>query len=190
MSDLVTVAGRALDQLGTTVALIEPGQWELPTPCGLWNVRDLLEHIVAVNRKYEQIPAGQPWIPGLEDVDLGDRPSLTYRETIAPFLAAWGAPGVLEQPTKTQGGLVVPAELPLRAQLRETLVHGWDLAVAIGRPAPFDETVVQACLRSVADTPEIHPSSAGYSETVPIADDAPSIIRLVAFYGRDVAAWS
>ena len=151
------MTGRVLNRLTETVVLIGPEQWGAPTPCGLWNVSDLLKHIVAVNRKYEQIPAGHPWLPGLDDVDLGADPARTYRETIDPFLLAWGAPGVLTRPTTTQGGLTVPAELPLRAHLREILVHGWDLAVSLGRPVPFDEPTALAGLRTVARTPAIHP---------------------------------
>ena len=171
MSELVEIDGRALHELAETVALIEPDQWDRPTPCQDWNVRELLEHLVAVNRKYEQIPAGQPWLPGLKDVDLGQDAARTYRETIRPFLNAWQQPGVLEQLTLTQGGRQVPAELPLRAHLREIVVHGWDLAVAVGRPAPFDESVVQACLESVRLTPEIRPDGVGYADAVPVADD-------------------
>src|ERR1700712_4700322 len=89
------LTGRALHELAETVALIEPDQWESSTPCDLWTVRQLLEHIVAVNRKYEHIPAGDPWLPGLKDVDLGDDPARTYRSTIAPFLTGWELFGVL-----------------------------------------------------------------------------------------------
>ena len=190
MTDVVDLDGRALHELAETVALIEPAQWDRPTPCDLWTVRDLLEHVVAVNRKYARIPAGAPWLPGAEDVDLGDDPARTYRETLRPFLAAWRPDGVLERPVRTQGDQVVAAELPLRAHLRETLVHGWDLAVAIGRPAPFDDEVVEACLQSVAGTPAIRPDGLGYANAVPVAGDAAPIVRLAAFFGRDVAAWS
>src|SRR5512144_850139 len=107
MTDVVELDGRALHELAETVALIEPDQWERPTPCDLWTVRDLLEHVVAVNRKYERIPAGDPWLPGVEDVDLGDDPGRTYRETLRPFLAAWRPDGVLERPVRTQGDQVV-----------------------------------------------------------------------------------
>ncbi len=190
MSEIVEVDGRALHELAETVALIEPGQWESPTPCTAWNVRELLEHIVAVNRKYAQIPAGQPWLPGVLDVDLGDDPARTYRETIGPFLTAWRAPDLLDRPTLTEGGRHVPAEMPLRAHLRETVVHGWDLAVAVGRPAPFDETVVRACLDSVTGTPSIRPDGVGYANAVTLPEGAAPLLRLVAFYGRDVTAWS
>jgi uncharacterized protein (TIGR03086 family) len=143
-----------------------------------------------VNRKYQRIPAGDPWLPGVEDVDLGDDPSRTYRETIRPFLAAWREPGVLDRPTRTQGDQTVTAELVLRTHLCETLFHGWDLAVAIGRPAPFDDAVVQACLQSVAGTAAIRPAGVGYADAVPVGEDAAPIVRLAAFFGRDVNSWT
>jgi uncharacterized protein (TIGR03086 family) len=186
----VELTARALHELAETVALIEPGHWESPTPCELWDVRELLEHIVAVNRKYEHIPAGDPWLPGLKDVDLGDNPARTYRESIAPFLAAWRRPDVLNQTVLTQGDRQVAAELVLLAHLRETLVHGWDLAVSIGRAAPFDDAVVRACLESVARTPEVRPDGIGYADAVPAPPGSPPIVELAARYGRDVVTWS
>jgi uncharacterized protein (TIGR03086 family) len=190
MDGPVELTGRALHELAETVALIEPGQWESPTPCDLWTVRELLEHIVAVNRKYEHIPSGDPWLPGLKAVDLGDDPARTYRSTIAPFLTAWGLSGVLNQTILTQGDRRVPAEVVLLAHLRETLVHGWDLAVSIGRAAPFDDAVVEACLQSVARTPEVHPSGISYAGTVTAPAGSSPIGQLAAFYGRDVTLWA
>jgi len=189
MTDVVELADRALNELSQTVAQVGPRQWDRPTPCELWTVRDLLAHIVAVNRKYERIPAGGSWLPGLEPVDLGDDPAGTYRETVPAFLAAWRRPAVLSREVLTQGGRSVGAEVVLRAHLRETLVHGWDLAVSIDRPAPFDNAVVRTGLESVLNTPAIRPDGVGYADAVPIADDAPPLDRMAALCGRDVATW-
>ena len=189
MTDVVDLAERALHELAETVALIGPGQWNSPTPCELWTVQELLEHVVAVNRKYQGIAGGDDWLPGVEDVDLGADPARTYRDTIRPFLTAWREPGARERQIRTQGEQFVPADVVLSAHLRETLVHGWDLAVAIGRSAPFDDEVVRACLDRVAGTPGIRPAGIGYADATPAASDAAPIVRLAAFFGRDTSAW-
>ncbi len=125
----------------------------------------------------------------MEDVELGDDPGRTYRATIRPFLEAWQQPGALERTVRTMDEQSVPAEVPLRAHWREILVHGWDLATAIGRSAPFDDAGVEACLQSITGTPAIRPSGIGYANAVPAPDHAPPIVRLAAFYGRDITAW-
>jgi len=68
----------------------------------------------------------------------------------------------------------------------ETLVHGWDLARAIDRPAPFPEELAEGELAFSRDLlgriPEgRHP----FGPSQPVDDDAPAIDRLAALLGRD-----
>ena len=77
-----------------------------------------------------------------------------------------------------------PAIVHLRTV--ETLVHGWDLARAIDRPAPFPEDLAEGELAFSGDLlgriPEgRHP----FGPSQPVDDDAPAIDRLAALLGRD-----
>jgi uncharacterized protein (TIGR03086 family) len=189
--DIVEIDGRALHGLEKLVAGVTPQQRAAATPCTEWTVEDLLVHIVAVNRKYAGVGRGDPWEPGATDIDRGDDPVSAYSETIAPLLEAWRRPGALQRTLDLPVG-ERPAELALWVHLREILVHGWDLAVSTGQRSPFDDDVVEACLASTRDmgTPATRPAGVGFADAVPAPQDAEPIVRLAAFFGRDVSAWS
>jgi uncharacterized protein (TIGR03083 family) len=56
--------GHALCGLEKIITGVRPDQLDAATPCTQWTVRDLLAHIVAVNRKYTGIARGDPWVQG------------------------------------------------------------------------------------------------------------------------------
>jgi uncharacterized protein (TIGR03086 family) len=68
----------------------------------------------------------------------------------------------------------------------DVLVHGWDLATAIGRPASIDPALADAMLGFARQT--INESTGTRSPQigaeVTVADDADATARLVAFLGR------
>jgi uncharacterized protein (TIGR03086 family) len=67
----------------------------------------------------------------------------------------------------------------------ETLVHGWDLARATGRPTPFPDELVEAELAFSRDLLERIPEGRQpFAPSRPVADDAPAIDRLAALLGR------
>ncbi len=190
--DIVELDGRALGGLETIVAGVKADQYGAPTPCTEWTVKDLCMHIVAVNRKYTEIARGHPWEPGAPDVDLGDELTRAYHDTIEPLLNAWQQPGVLHRPLDSPAGRK-PAELALWVHLRETLVHGWDLAAATRQPACFDDEVVKASLAHAQQLdPEqaARPTGLGFADAVDTPAGAEPIVRLAAFFGRDVFGWS
>src|SRR5215211_4409658 len=132
----------ALDDAGRLVAGIRPGQWELPTPCQEWTVRQLLGHVVGGNRLVAGVLRGEP-LPDPEELrrraggdQLGDDPTGAYRDSAAGLLAAFRAPGVLERAHTIPAG-TLPGPAVLHVRTVEALVHGWDLAVATGQPVPF-----------------------------------------------------
>jgi uncharacterized protein (TIGR03086 family) len=68
--------------------------------------------------------------------------------------------------------------------LDEVVVHGWELAVATGRPYPADEAAVRACAEFLAGaerSPEL------FGPVVEVPADAPALDRLVGLTGRDPA---
>ena len=49
MTDIAELHAEALDSTGRVVAGIPAGRWHAETPCGGWDVRALLNHLVAGN---------------------------------------------------------------------------------------------------------------------------------------------
>lgn len=73
------------------------------------------------------------------------------------------------------------------------LVHGWDLAAATRQQAPFDDEVVEASLahaQQLDPAPAARPAGLGFAGAVDAPASAEPIIRLAAFFGRDVSTWS
>jgi uncharacterized protein (TIGR03086 family) len=66
-------------------------------------------------------------------------------------------------------------------------VHGWDLAVATGRPYTPDPAAVGVCIdyahQFAAAAPEARDSI--YGPEVPVPADAPALDRLLGLTGRD-----
>src|SRR3974390_1098577 len=92
---------RALDRTGSVVAGIAREQWTLATPCEGWDVRTLLNHLVAGNLWAAELGAGAT----IEEV--GDRPAgdvlnddaLGAYEASAKLAAAtFETPGALDAP--------------------------------------------------------------------------------------------
>jgi uncharacterized protein (TIGR03086 family) len=187
---LLAPLASALDGTGELVAAVSGEQWDLPTPCADWTVRQLVDHLVGGNRMSTRVLRGQP-LPPLDELgrrshddQLGNDPARAYRTSADELLEAIRAPGVLERThTFPVGTLPGPAVVHLRTV--ETLVHGWDLARATSRTVPFPDDLAEQELTFSRDLlgrlPEgRHP----FAPSRPVADDAPAIDRLAALLGR------
>ena len=181
----------ALDGTGRLVAAVTEEQWALPTPCSDWTVRQLVNHVVGGNRLFTRVLSGEPLPPrdqlgarAAED-QLGTDPAAAYARSAADLLSALRAPGVLAG-TYTVPAATLPGPAIVHLRTVETLVHGWDLARATDRPAPFPEALAEGELAFSRDLlgriPEgRHP----FGSSQPVDDDAPAIDRLAALLGRD-----
>ncbi|MDO9455148.1 MAG: hypothetical protein Q7T52_03600, partial [Nocardioides sp.] len=88
-----------------------------------------------------------------------------------------------------------PVEPEVVAEIRalEAVAHGWDLGVALGRPlgraASYDvdlEPLVGATDRLRAGLEVTRPGNTAYGTAIEVADDAPTLDRLLARLGRRV----
>ena len=180
----------ALDGIGRLVSAVHGSQWDLPTPCADWTVRQLLNHLVGGNRLFTRVLRGEP-LPPREQLgrragedQLGDGPAAAFRTSATGLLAAFGTPGVLERThTVPAGTLPGPAVLHLR--IVETLVHGWDLARATGQEVPFPDELAERELTFSRDLLGRLPEGRQpFAPSQPVADEAAAIDRLAALLGR------
>lgn len=185
LDDLAAV----LTLAGDLVAAVQPTQWDAPTPCPEWTVRELVTHMVIGHRLFTGILRGEASVtagaldPTARHV-LGDDPVAAYRSATADLLTAFRRPGALDQVVTVPVG-PVPGIAALHLRVVEELVHGWDLARAIGRPASFPDDIAERELAfargKLADVP---PDRSPFGPPRPIAGDAPPLDRLVALLGR------
>ena len=76
--------------------------------------------------------------------------------------------------------------------LGEYVVHGWDLATALGRPwtPPQDAVATAHAFFAGVVVPEYRgPDGGFFLDEVHVADDAPALDRLLGFAGR-VPGWT
>jgi uncharacterized protein (TIGR03086 family) len=184
---------RALDATGALVEGVSAEQWQQPTVCTGWTVRDLLSHVVAGNRVFTGLLRGEPFptpeqLQQLRDTDqLGDDPVATYHAVGAVMQDAFAEPGVLERPCASPFGALPGAGL-LHIRVTELLVHGWDIAQATGQPADLPDDVVAIELSFARAQFAGRPSGGTrFGPPQPVAGDAPAIDQLVALLGREVA---
>lgn len=136
---------RAAAEMATVIASTSRHQYDAPTPCPAWMVRDLIAHILAGAAKYTEIAEGGNWSRGAPEVDLPDDPVSVYRPSVEAMLRAWAQPGALDREIDLPLGRG-RAEAALYIHLGETLVHAWDLARATGQQLTLEPAVAEASL--------------------------------------------
>jgi len=187
MADIAALHRQALDATGVVVGAVTADQWALPTPCREWDVRALLNHVVAGNWWASELAAGAT-IEGVGDrLDgdlLGGDPSDAYRRSAEAAAAAFEAPGALDAPCAVSYG-PVPGSVYAGHRFIDVLVHGWDLATATGQEAVLDPGLAAACWEVVEPQLDLLASSGMFGEgpTVRASDDGSR--RLLAALGRN-----
>ena len=183
-SDHVEQITRAVDATERLVAGVRDDQWDGPTGCPEWSVRDLLNHLVGGNLAAAAVLTDeQP--PDPSGDHLGTDPADAYRRSGEAVRAAFARPGALEKIVTVPAG-TVPGAVALHLRLTEHLVHGWDLAQATGQatsglPAELAE---QELAFARVQLGKIPPDRRPFAPPQPIDDAAPAIDRLAALLGR------
>lgn len=178
---------RSFAGVGKLIDAILPSEWSAPTPCLDWTVHRLVEHLIGKNLVFTAVLGEQP-LPQRGDGRPSGQFARAYRESAAVLLDGFGQPGVLDRVYQGPLGAASGAER-LEIRMYDLLAHGWDLAEALGRPADLPEDAAEESLAFArADGRAVRPGGGCFGPARPVADDAPAIVRLVAFLGRDVPA--
>ncbi len=183
---LVEQLGRASDAVAGLISNIRADQWSAPTPCTEWTVRQVVNHLIGMNRVFAALLAGQPPPPRPPADHAEQDPVRAYRDSAAALRAAFARPGVLERTYRGPLGTATGAER-LQIRLYDLLAHGWDLAQAIGQPDGLPDDLAEQSLVFARTqlTEQARPGRFGPAQDV--AEHASAIERLVAFLGRPVS---
>jgi uncharacterized protein (TIGR03086 family) len=182
--DLRDLDRRALEQADGFIAAVTAEDLARPTPCAGWTLEVLLRHMVSHNHGFAAAARGEPAQRSVwEDASLGEDPYQAYQESAAAVTAAFGAPDVLERKLEVYGYGVFSAPTAISMHFVDFLVHGWDVARAIGSPGELDEEVSAQALRIALRWPYHRPDKA-FGEKVDVPEDAPAHQRLVGYLGR------
>ena len=165
---------------------VRDDQLDGPTPCAEMTVRELLAHLA-------QLSVGFRMLAQKQETPGGPRPTelpADWRESMPRALNeladAWQVPAAWEG-TVALFGQEMPGAMAGQIATDELVLHGWDLARAIGAPYQVDEPALRAAHAWVVATAERTGGKGQeglFGPPVPVADDAPLLDRVVALAGR------
>jgi uncharacterized protein (TIGR03086 family) len=183
--DIVELHRRACELFARLVHDVGDDQWSAASPCDGWDVRALVNHVVAEDRWTAPLLDGATTteVGGRFDGDLlGDDPvgacDAATKEAIAA--AARTDPG---RPVHLSFG-DVPAREYLGQLFAEHLVHAWDLARAIGADGELPPDLVTACADWFAEREEAYRAAGHIGPRPPLPETASPQQRLLGAFGR------
>ncbi|WP_028658687.1 TIGR03086 family metal-binding protein [Nocardioides insulae] len=160
---------------------------DAPTPCAEWSVRDLLAHIDGLLLAFRA--AADKDLGPLTDTDpaaaaltLADGWLERIPARVEELVAAWRSPEAWSGATRA-GGVDLPGEVAGLVALDEMVLHGWDLARAIGAPFAVDGATAEAVHAFAAATAA--EESPIFAAPVAVPDTADILTRAVGLAGRD-----
>ncbi|MGW6708819.1 TIGR03086 family metal-binding protein [Streptomyces sp. NPDC054956] len=185
---LLDTHAEALRLFGGLVHAVKDTQWDAPTPCTDWSVRDLVNHVTA-----EQL-----WIPPLvtdgrtvEDIGstfngdvLGTDPGAAWDTASAAAHAAFEIPGALEKTVKLSYGPALGSAY-CSELTADCVVHAWDLARAIGADERLPDGLVEFSIKEVMPYADGLAASGMYAAPLEVPAGANAQTRLLALLGRD-----
>ena len=160
------------------------------TPCAGWDVRALHGHVVGLYDALANALHGERVDLIAASGDLRENPVLALEDGAAGMMRAWQEPGALDRTLETTVR-DMPAALATRIVVGDSLLHGWDLARAFGRPVTMPEDLAAAQLAMMQQyyDPAARGPGRGFDIAVDWPDNATVQERLVALSGRD-PSWS
>ena len=157
---------------GALIAGLHDDELRLETPCDGLDVAALVDHLDLVARGSVDLT--------VEPSPPDPRPSLPA--ALDRLAVGWSHPVRWEG--STDAGVELPNATWGRIALTEVVVHGWDLARAVGRPVSFDDETLRVTLEHVLDFVPRAPVPQLWGTPATLPDDAPLIDRIVAATGR------
>ena len=174
---------RSLDAVGVLIDKIRPDQWSAPTPCDAWAVRDIVTHLVGMNRVFAAMLTDSP-LPEREPISDDGLPS-AYRSSSMELLRAFAQAGVLERTYESPMGTTTGVER-LSIRLYDLLTHGWDLARATDQATEIPDDATAHALGFARKQMDGTGAPGRFGPAQQVAADAPLIDHLAAHLGRCV----
>jgi uncharacterized protein (TIGR03086 family) len=188
--DLETLYRRTVSSWTDRIIAVGPEQWGDPTPCADWDVRALVNHVVGEDLWTEPLVGGAT-IEEVGDRFDGDLLGSDPREVALDAAARATTAVAAALPARVKVHLSYGDEdlEEYVAQLAaDHLIHGWDLAVAIGGDADLDPELVTEVAAWFSEREEMYRSAGVVGARVAQGGpDAQS--QLIAASGRD-PAWA
>ena len=200
MENIVELHRRAVAGIRPVLEPLDAADLARPTPCAGWDLRALLEHMTGQDHGFAAAVSaartgGEVDVAEFAPRPLGTFPTETLLRGLDDVVAAFAA-GAEHPVLLPEFGARLPAGIVVQMHLVDTLVHGWDVAAALGVQddyvAGLDAEVVAASLamcERIPDDESREAPGASFARALPAPDGADPWTRTLTLVGRD-PAWT
>ena len=167
---------------------VGPGDWDRPTPCEGWTVRDLVVHLMSGMRMVPQLLAGctrEEATAIFESTTFPDDVVVEFEALADAQATAFAQPGAPERICAHPRG-DFPGAMLLAFRTGDFALHAWDLARAIGADETLGDEIVAHVWAGIEPMLPVIGSVGAFGEgpSGTVADDAPLQLRLLDATGR------
>lgn len=185
--DTIEALRKAGDEYRRRLVAIATGEWEQPSVCEGWTVKELADHVLGGNRFAVPLLAGASadaaFAIALDGGFDGDVVGL-FDESAAAQVEAFSVPGALDAEVAHPSG---PTDGRTFAGLRtgDLLLHGWDLARSTGQDESLPDDLV-AAVWAVYEPRLAGPTGGRFGDGASgtVSADASLTLRLLDLSGR------
>ena len=189
-TDIVGLDARAIRASVQVVSQVSATDLARPTPCPDWTLAELLAHMTAQHNGFAAAAAGDGadlvhWQTGAPVADPVGEYAAAAERVIAAFAAAGVLAGEFVLP-EISPKLRFPAAEAIGFHFLDYVVHGWDVARALGRDYELEPDVLAAAVpiaRAVPDGEGRRRPGAAFAPRVAATSDGP-LDQIVALLGR------
>jgi uncharacterized protein (TIGR03086 family) len=177
----------ALDQAGAVIAGVKPDQLSDATPCTEFDVATLMNHLTGAVARVGSVAAGVQVEGGL--VVDAEEPAAGWMGAFAAArqgaIDAWADDALLVK-EYTLPWATLPGAGIVSMYALETVLHGWDLAVATGQEHLLDDTLAETVFPAARQMlpVDIRGGEMPFEAVVEVPVDASASDRLAGFAGR------
>ncbi|MEX1007073.1 MAG: TIGR03086 family metal-binding protein [Acidimicrobiia bacterium] len=182
--ELVERLERSISEARGVLAQTSPDQYGMPTPCSMWDVRQLVNHTIGAMVMFgDALTKGEADMSKLMGDLIGDDALSSFDAAAAGMVAAFRSPGALDGMVKLPFA-ELPAGFGIQLVADDVLVHGWDLAKAIGADVNWDQELASETLDFVQSSfpPEMRGDQ--FEAEVPVPANVDAMTQLVGALGR------
>jgi uncharacterized protein (TIGR03086 family) len=171
--DLIEQWQQTAEAFDRRQAAITDEQWDTPTPCSEWSVRQVVDHVVSAQARFG----------AMLGADVSE--DATWPEVRDAMAAAIADDSVMTRTVAVPGLGDLAGRQILEICTYDLLIHTWDVARAIGADERLPPEPVAGCHAWLQGLPvEILRSSGRFSDAVDAEAEADEQVKMLAFAGR------
>lgn len=189
--DVVMLHRRATELLSEQVEAVTEADLSRPTPCQGWDLRQLMAHQIGQNHGFAETMRGHE--TPLDAFACIDPVPGAWRASVDEVTTAFASvdPDALVLQPEIKADERYRAGMLMTFHLLDCVIHGWDVAMTLGRDYVPDDDLVAATARVAAGIPD------GASRELPSSPFKPSVsdvgsnlwAQTLAMTGRDPHDW-